>query len=83
MQLFIVNVSFIHIESRVIPISIKSLHQWLHLPNTVTSFEQSVRTLSLSVLCAFIFTFSVLSGFSLKLQNNQSVLAFKVKVKFA
>ena len=35
-----------------------------------------------TVLCAVSFTFSVLSGFSLKLQTNQSVLTFKVKGKF-
>ena len=33
-------------------------------------------------LCAVSLTLSVLIGLSLKLQTNQSMLTFKVKVKF-
>ena len=35
------------------------------------------------ILCLVSLTFSVQSGYSLKLQTNQRVLTFKVKVKSA
>ena len=86
---FLVTVSFLHIESSVIPFwklwAIPSFHLL-----TLMSSEQFMRTLwqknkfwgFLTVYCAVLLTISVLSGFSLKLQTNRSMLTFKVKVKF-
>ena len=36
----------------------------------------------LTALCAVSLTFSVVSDLTLKVQTNQSILTFKVKVKF-
>ena len=44
--------------------------------------QKNENLIILNILCAVSCIFPVLSGFSLKLQANQCVLTFKVKVKF-
>ena len=89
-DVFLVTVSFLHIESSVSPLLkavtngfISPCHAdelWAICEDIMTKKLKIWRVLT--VLCAVSFTFSVLSGFSLKAQTNQCVLTFKVKVKF-
>ena len=89
-DLFLVTVSFLHIESSVIPL-LKAVTNGFISPcymDELWAICEDVMTKNLkiwwflTVLCAVSFTFSVLSGFSLKIQTNQCMITFKVKVKF-
>ena len=89
-DVFLVTVSFLHIESSVSPL-LKAVTNGFISPcyaDELWAICEDIMTKNLKIwwlltmLCAVSFTFSVLSGFTLNVETNQCVLTFKAKVKF-